>query len=160
MVEIISKRNGPRREDVQIKQLIEQNRATITRIADHISGGSYSAGKTARQARKPEGQGRLMIHTGPAARPSDDVAPTIRISLNGRVVVMDGNSGRQLHHLGEVRSRDGGETFVLATKDNGFFALVDESIAARLSGIDGTRLGPEYGEEQLAADIDALLHGE
>ena len=47
MVEIISKRDGSRREDAAMRRLIEQNRATITRLADHISGGSYSAGKAA-----------------------------------------------------------------------------------------------------------------
>ena len=154
MVEIISKRNGPRREDVQIKQLIEQNRATITRIADHISAGGYSASKAARPEKKPEG---LIIHTGTAARPAEDVVPVVSVRLNGRVVFMDENSGRQIHHIGDVRNRNGAEFFVLATKENGFFAPVDESVAARLREIDGTRLGPDYGEEQLAADIGAAL---
>ena len=45
MVEIISKRDGPRREDIQVKRLIEQNRSTIVRLADQISGGGYSASK-------------------------------------------------------------------------------------------------------------------
>ncbi|CDX61181.1 hypothetical protein LCM4577_14320 [Mesorhizobium sp. LCM 4577] len=52
MVEIISKRDGSRREDVAMKRLIEQNRATITRLADHISGGSYSAGKAPKPKRR------------------------------------------------------------------------------------------------------------
>ena len=49
MVEIISKRDGPRREDVQVKRLIEQNRSTIVRLADQISGGGYSASRKPRQ---------------------------------------------------------------------------------------------------------------
>lgn len=45
MVEIFSKRDGPRREDVQIKRLIEQNRGVITKLADQLSNGRYSQSK-------------------------------------------------------------------------------------------------------------------
>ena len=79
MVEIISKRDGPRREDVQVKRLIEQNRSTITRIADQISGGGYSASKTPRQAPKPQG---LIIHDLGTARPAEEPHPVVRITNN------------------------------------------------------------------------------
>ncbi|MDX8443924.1 hypothetical protein [Mesorhizobium australafricanum] len=154
MVEIISKRDGSRREDAAIKRLIEQNRATITRLADHISGGSYSARKTAKP--KPEAKG-LIIHSVGSARPTADANPRIRISLNGRVIAVDENSGRQLHHIGDLRRRDGTDVFVLATKVNQYFSPVDEDIAAALADLDGGRLGPDYGEEQLAADIGNRL---
>ncbi|MGX5799773.1 hypothetical protein ACWGS9_00830 [Bradyrhizobium sp. Arg314] len=154
MVEIISKRDGSRREDAAIKRLIEQNRATITRLADHISGGSYSAGKTAKP--KPEAKG-LIIHSVGSARPTADANPRVRISLNGRVIAVDENSGRQLHHIGDLRRRDGTDVFVLATKVNQYFSPVDEDIAAALADLDGGRLGADYGEEQLAADIGNRL---
>ena len=154
MVEIISKRDGSRREDVAMKRLIEQNRATITRLADHISGGSYSAGKVPKP--KPEAQG-LIIHSVGSARPAVEASPRIRISLNGRVIMVDENSGRQLHHIGDLRRRDGSDVFVLATKANRYFSPVDEEIAAALADLDGGRLGPDYGEEQLAADIGNRL---
>jgi hypothetical protein len=154
MVEIISKRDGSRREDVAMKRLIEQNRATITRLADHISGGSYSAGKAAKPKPQPKG---LIIHSVSSARPIADAAPRIRISLNGRVIMVDENSGRQLHHIGDLRRRDGNDVFVLATKANQYFSPVDEDIAAALTDLDGGRLGPDYGEEQLAADIGNRL---
>ncbi|TIN30893.1 MAG: hypothetical protein E5Y25_33040, partial [Mesorhizobium sp.] len=67
MVEIISKRDGSRREDAAMKRLIEQNRATITRLADHLTGGSYSAGK----AQKPKAQAKgLIIHSLGSAGPA------------------------------------------------------------------------------------------
>lgn len=154
MVEIISKRDGSRREDVAMKRLIEQNRATITRLADHISGGSYSAGKAPKP--KPQAKG-LIIHSVGSARPAVEASPTIRISLNGRVIMVDENSGRQLHHIGDLRSRDGSDVFVLATKANQYFSPVDEGIAAALADLDGGRLGPDYGEDQLAADIGNRL---
>jgi len=154
MVEIISKRDGSRREDAAIKRLIEQNRATITRLADHISGGGYSAGKAAKP--KPEAKG-LIIHAGGSTRPAADVNLRVRISLNGRVIAVDENSGRQLHHIGDIRRRDGNDVFVLATKANQYFSPVDEDIAAALADLDGRRLAPGHGEEQLAADIGNRL---
>lgn len=154
MVEIISKSGGPRREDARVKHLIEQNRATITRIADHISAGSYSVSKAARPKRQAEG---LIIHVGSRTKPVAEVKPNIRISLNGRVVAVDQNTGRQLHHIGELRRRDGVEIFVLATKANQFFSPVDDNFAAALLDLDGTRLGPDYGEDRLVADIGKRL---
>ncbi|RAZ71644.1 hypothetical protein [Mesorhizobium atlanticum] len=154
MVEIISKRDGSRREDAAMRRLIEQNRATITRLADHISGGSYSAGKAAKP--KPEAKG-LIIHSVGSARSAIEASTRIRISLNGRVIMVDENSGRQLHHIGDLKRRDGNDVFVLATKANHYFSPVDEDIAAALADLDGGRLEADYGEEQLAADIGNRL---
>ncbi len=149
MVEIISKRDGSRREDAAMKRLIEQNRATITRLADHISGGSYSAGKAPKP--KPQAKG-LIIHSVGGARPAVEASPRIRISLNGRVIMVDENSGRQLHHIGDLRRRDGNDFFLLATKANHYFSPVDEDIAAALAGLDGGQLGPDYGESRPSSD--------
>jgi len=154
MVEIISKRDGPRREDVQVKRLIEQNRSTITRIADQISGGGYSASRQPRQQPKAEG---LIIHVGGSAATTTEASPSIRVTMNGRVISKDQNTGRQLHHIGDVRNRNGEQVFVLATKDNGFFSPVDDAIAEALTELDGSRLTATYTEEQLAADISAKL---
>ncbi len=154
MVEIISKRDGPRREDVQVKRLIEQNRSTITRLADQISGGGYSASRQPRQQPKAEG---LIIHVGGGATTGTEASPSIRVTMNGRVISKDQNTGRQLHHIGDVRDRDGERIFVLATKQNGFFSPVDETIAGALADLDGYRLTPTYTEGPLAADIVAKL---
>ena len=95
MVEIISKRDGPRREDMQVKRLIEQNRSTIVQLADQISGGGYSASRKPRQQPKAEG---LIIHVGGSAATAAEASPSIRVTMNGRVISKDQNTGRQLHH--------------------------------------------------------------
>lgn len=154
MVEIISKRDGPRREDVQVKRLIEQNRSTIVQLADQISGGGYSASRKPR--RKPQAEG-LIIHVGGGSSVAPEADPSIRVSINGRVISVDRNTGRQLHHIGDIRNRAGEQVFVLATKQNGFFSPVDEAVAQPLAGLDGSRLVATYTEEQLAADIAAKL---
>jgi hypothetical protein len=74
LVDIISKRDGPRREDVPLKQLIQQNRGIITRLADQISGGGYSASK--RQRSEPQAEG-LIIHVGGSQKKAAEVVPTI-----------------------------------------------------------------------------------
>lgn len=154
MVEIISKRDGPRREDAGFKRLIEQNRSTIVRLADQISGGGYTASRTARQAPKAEG---LIIHTGGRSSTAAEPSPKIRVSLNGRVIAVDQNSGRQLHHIGDIRDRGGEQVFVLATKANGFFSPVDEAIAESLLELNGAGIDAAHTEEQLAADIGVRL---
>jgi hypothetical protein len=154
MVEIISKRDGPRREDAQVKRLIEQNRSTIVRLADQISGGGYSASRKPRQQPKAEG---LIIHVGGGAAPVAEAKPSIQVTMNGRVISKDRNTGRQLHHLGNIRDRGGDQVFVLATNQNGFFSPVDEIVAEALADMDGSRLAATYTEEQLAFDIGAKL---
>ncbi|RWB07658.1 MAG: hypothetical protein EOS07_03100 [Mesorhizobium sp.] len=154
MVEIISKRDGPRREDAQVKRLIEQNRSTIVRLADQISGGGYSASRKPRQQPKAEG---LIIHVGGGAVPVAEGKPSIQVTMNGRVISKDRNTGRQLHHIGDIRDRGGDQVFVLATKQNGFFSPVDEIVAEALADMDGSRLAATYTEGQLAFDIGAKL---
>jgi hypothetical protein len=154
MVEIISKRDGPRREDAQVKRLIEQNRSTIVRLADQISGGGYSASRKPRQQPRAEG---LVIHVGGSTAPAADAKPSIQVTMNGRVISKDQNTGRQLHHIGDLRNRGEDQIFVLATKQNGFFSPVDEQIAEALADLDGSRLTATYTEEQLACDIGAKL---
>jgi hypothetical protein len=154
MVEIFSKRDGPRREDIQVKRLIEQNRSTIVRLADQISGGGYSASRKPRQQPKAEG---LIIHVGGMTVPAAEAKPAIQVTINGRVISNDQNTGRQLRHIGDIRNRGGEQIFVLATKQNGFFSPVDETVAEALADLDGSRLAATYTEDQLAADISAKL---
>ncbi|MBM7047267.1 hypothetical protein [Rhizobium lusitanum] len=154
MVDIISKRDGPRREDAPLRQLINNNRGIITQLADHLSGGNYSASKKPQIAPQTKG---LIIHVGGARPASAEISANVRVTRNGRVIIMDMNSARQLHHIGDIRRRDGTDIFFLATKGNGFLAPVDETIAEPLSAIDGVCLDTTYTEERLAADIGARL---
>ncbi|PRH84879.1 hypothetical protein C5L14_25465 [Labrys okinawensis] len=154
MVEIISKRDGPRREDAAFRRLLSENRSTITRLADQFSAGAYSASKAAKP--KPQPQGLIFHDMGTGAPPREPL-PRIRVSLNGRVIVVDENTSRQLHHLGQVTARDGSETFVLATSENGFFAPLDEPIATRLADLDNQTLSGDRMEEWLVAEIGRRL---
>lgn len=157
MVDIISKRSGPRREDVPVKKLIDQNRGTIEKIADQISNGAYTANRQARnKPSEPAPQG-LIISDLSAPRAADEPEPYVRISPNRRVVVADANTNRQLHHLGEIRRIDGEVRFVLATKANGFFSPLDAEVAAALGAFDQLPLGPDRSQDLLAQEITAAL---
>ncbi|HEU0223216.1 MAG TPA: hypothetical protein VFR34_13535 [Paracoccaceae bacterium] len=154
MVDIISKRDGPRREDIEARRLIDENRGTIRALANRLTGGQFAAPKPAKA--EPEAKG-LIVHALGAARTIRDPKPYIRISPNSRVVVADADSGRQMQFLGEIRRMDGVRRFVLATKANGFFAPVEPEIGEALAGLDGVRLGGDYPEERLAAEIGERL---
>jgi hypothetical protein len=159
MVEIISRRDGPRAEDARLKYLIQNNRQTITRLADHLSQGQYSAGKAAKAAQAaqpaPERKARHFIVGG--AETARETRPTVRATLNGRVVVVDDNSGRQLHHLGEIRRRDGVIQFLLATQENGFGAPLAPELRVDLDDLDAAELAPDGGEEALVAEVGRRL---
>lgn len=156
MVEIISKRDGARREDAHARRLIESNRATIDRLADHLSNGAYSARKAKPAGRPPEPSGVIIHAPARSTAIGDAPAPFVRIAVNGRVSVVDANSGRQLHHLGDLRRRDDGQRFVLATKTNGFFSPVAADVAARLADLDGTPVD-RAGEQALTDEIGRRL---
>lgn len=150
MIEIVSKRNGPRREDEAARRLIEANRPTIERLANHFSGGTWSQRHAPKPAAEAEG---LIIHTARAATTDAPPKPFLRLAVNGRVSMVDANSGRQMHHIGEVRRRDGRTTFRLATRDNGFFSPVDDTLAAALADLDGQPVEDRAAERSL---IDAI----
>jgi len=155
VVEIISKRRGPRREDVQARELIERNRGTIERLADHLTGGAYSA-SCAEKAVEPRPAGP-SIHVLGASPASDRPKPYVRISPNDRVVLADADSGRQMHLLGQIRGTDGERWFALATRENGFVAPLDAETSAALASLDGAKLHQGYDEDRLADDIRERL---
>ncbi|WP_300056167.1 hypothetical protein [uncultured Roseobacter sp.] len=145
MVDIFSKKEGPRREDVEAKRIISENRQTIHRLADQISNGGFSRSRaamaTAKETPKPQG---LSIHLLGTTGKTVDPEPVLKISLNGRVVIMDANSGKQLVFLGEMRRKNSQKYFALATKKNGFFSPLDDETQDCLRDLDGVML--ETGE--------------
>jgi len=155
MVDIISKRSGPRPEDERARRLIEANRPTIEKLADRLTDGAWSASRRPKPA--PQAQG-LIIHTARASAQTEPARPFVRVAVNGRVSMVDANTGRQMHHLGELRRRDGRETFRLATRENGFFSPVDPEIAAPLADLDGAALEGAGAERRLTEAIAARLH--
>jgi hypothetical protein len=154
MVEIFSKRDGPRREDVQIKRLIEQNRGVITKLADQFSNGRYSQSQKPRE--RPQAKG-LIIHIGDKPATKAEPEPKIRVTPNGRVIAVDESSGRQLQHFGDIRETAAGKTFALAIPRNRYIAPLDEATAEMLADMDGVTIGISYGAKDLAADIGNRL---
>ena len=155
MVDIVSKRSGPRPEDERVRRLIEANRPTIEKLADRLTNGAWSASKQPVAAPQPQG---LVIHTARAATRVEEPRPFVRIAVNGRVSLVDTDTGRQLHHLGELRRRDGRDSFRLATRENGFFSPVDPEISEALADLDGTTLDGAGAERRLIASIAERLH--
>lgn len=79
MVDIFSKRDGPRLEDVRAKRLLSENAGTIRKLADQISSGGYSRmqAEQARRKEKPKPDG-LIIHDMKARVTSDVPSRTSR----------------------------------------------------------------------------------
>ncbi len=157
MVEIFSRRDGPSPQDVRLKALLDKNRGTITRLADQFSQGAYSASKAAKAAPAPVIERKIMHVVGGTAAPAREARPEVRATLNGRVVVVDDESGRQLHHVGEIRRRDGAIWFILATTANHFPAPAAPEIVAALDDLDGAELHSDGGEEALVAEVARRL---
>ena len=159
MVDIFSKSDGPRREDVAAKRVIEENKSTIHLLADQISGGGFSRSRTAmartKEDPKPEG---LSIHIlGCKASGHREPAPEVRASLNGRVIVVDTNSGKQLQFLGQMRRNNNQKYFALSTKDNGFVSPVDEKTEHLLADLNGIVIESDEIEEKFVEVVRKRL---
>ncbi|WP_305985371.1 hypothetical protein [Roseibium sp. MMSF_3544] len=158
MVEIFSKKDGPRREDVAAKRLINENRTTIHRLADQISNGGFTRSrqlmKQAREEPKPDG---LVFHFMDNSPTQAEPEPRLRRSPNGRVFVMDTKTGKQMLFLGEFRDRGAVRYFALATKQNGFISPVDADIEDTLATLDGVVIETAEIEEKLLEVIRERL---
>lgn len=154
MVDIISKRDGPRREDVAARRVLQENRGTIHKMMDHLTGGQLNSQAQKPAAPEPEG---LIIHTGRVIDSRDAARPYVRISVNGRVVVADQETSKQLHFLGEIRGPRRSQHFVLATKDNGFFALIADELKDSLADLDGRAITKDFSEDELITVITERL---
>lgn len=153
MVTIISKSDRPRREDEAARKLLEANRPTINRLADHLTQGAWSA----RRAAPAEPPLIVPSSSRRAATSIDNPRPYVRVSPNGRVVVADLDSARQLAFLGEIRRRDGHDVFVLARAESGFAASLDEETVGQLAEFDGRVTDGRQGLQSLKDDIALKL---
>lgn len=156
-MDIISKKSGPRREDEQAKRHINRNWGTIEKLADQISGGRYSADKAKKAAPPPQASGKIIIDQAAPAAP-DAARPYLRISVNGRVVVADLNSGRQLNFLGQLKRVGGVKRFVIATKENGFFSPLDDETHALIGDLADTVVNQSYSEQDLEKALQDRLN--
>jgi hypothetical protein len=156
MVEIFSRGDGPRPQDARLKAFLDKNRSTIVKIADHLTQGQYSAGKTANAAVSQE-EPRTIVHALGEHPRTTEPRPVVRATLNGRVVVVDDNSGRQVHHLGEIRRRGEEITFLLASAENGFSAPLPDELLDALIDLDRAALASHGGEEALVQELASRL---
>jgi len=160
ILDIISKRSGPRQEDMHAKELLRRNWGTIEKLADQISGGSYSANKARAAAGTnpagPQTSGLIFSDLSPR-RTADDPTPYLRISASGRVVLADANSGLQLHFLGELKRHDGAVRFVMATAANGYITPLDDDLQNKIGALADVALGREYTEDDLFRDLSSCL---
>ena len=161
MVDIISKRDGPRREDERARRMIQANQGAVTQIADHLTQGAYSADKRAKAAAAnapPPPEGKLFFDGGAGGRTSADSGDIrVRISVNNRVVAYDSGSGRQVHFLGEIRHQDGMRYFALASNENGFMSALPGDVTDRIGELDGQIIDRACPESLLAAEISQRL---
>jgi hypothetical protein len=154
MVHIISKRDGPRREEAAAKDFIQKNRTKIDALANHLTGGRLQELRNPQPPAQPQPSGKLW--STPPARPREP-EPYVRISLNGRVVIADLSSGRQLHFVGELRGKGQSRYFALATRENGIFDPLDQSMHEVLAELEGMSVPEEAGEECLERNIAGRL---
>lgn len=146
MAHIISKSDGPRREDAAAKQFIEKNRSTIDGIARHLTGGKWQG---LDKAFAPPAPGAAKAPRSAIRPSSGEPQPYISISLNGRVVAIDANAGRQMHFLGDIRGVAATRRFYLATKANGFFEGLEAPLALILADFDASPLPDAAAEAAL-----------
>ncbi|TNF18317.1 MAG: hypothetical protein EP318_18705 [Rhodobacteraceae bacterium] len=157
-MDIFSKRDGPRPEDVKAKRLLNENAGTIRKLADQISNGGFSRmrAEEARRKQGPQPEG-LMIHDLKARVSTDVPEPYVKVSLNNRVVLVDRSTGRQMQMLGEIRGGFMSKRFVLATGENGFISPLDADMLAAVSHLDGAEISESFPEDALAEALETLL---
>lgn len=154
MAQIISKRDGPRREDVAARRLIENHRTTIEGIVNQLTGDAGRPGLVPKAP--PEGARKARVSLSRAGVRSAP-EPYVRISPNGRIVIADLATGRQLEFLGEIRGGAMARRFVLARRENGFFAGLPAGMLDRLADLDGRALPDAAAEQALSLDIARRL---
>ncbi len=154
MIHIISKRDGPHREEVAAKDFIGKNRAKIDALANHLTAGRWRDLRNPAPPPQPEPSGKLWWT--PPGRPKE-AEPYVRISLNGRVVIADLASGKQLHFLGELRGTGPLRRFALATRENGIFEPLDQEICDVLGDLEGVGVPDEATEQHLEQVIASRL---
>ena len=156
-MDIISKQDGPRREDIQAKRHIRKNWGTITKLADQLSGGGYSANKL-KKNQPPQASGLIIKVLGTNKSVIVEPRPYLRITPNGRVAVLDLNTGLQMYVLGQISRKNGQDTFLLATKENGFISTLDPDLCGQLSALDGATINDNFSEEKLWEKLNAVLN--
>lgn len=153
MVEIISKRSEPSDDDLRLRHVLKQNRSTIHALTKVLTGGEASPSP----APIVPSTSASASYSFASPSGSGEARPYVRISMNGRVVLVDYESGRQMAHLGDVRSGEKGSVFRLASRRNGAFAPLSDGLELRLLWLDGCSLTSSAEEQGLKERIAGLL---
>jgi hypothetical protein len=154
MAYIISKRDGPHREELAAKDFLRKNRTKIDALANHLTLGRWQELRNPAPPEAPQPSGRLW--STPAPRPRE-IEPYVRISYNGRVVIADLASGRQLHFVGELRGNGQSRRFALATRENGIVDPLDDELYRVLIDLEGVGVPDEASETHLEQIISGRL---
>ena len=160
MVDIISPRDGPLPQDARAKKFLAENRQTVTRLADQLTSGGYSAAKQEKQRRDNEAKAaREIAEMTPSlpARARDSGEVSVKVSVNNRVVAYDQGSGRQVALLGEIRREGPYRYFAVASRENGFLSPPDDETLASIIELDGQIIDQACPEKLLAAEIAERL---
>ena len=155
MVTIISKQDGPSKSEAELKHHLKQNRGTIEGMVGALKHGPMAHLAKKQQVEVPQASGKSVFYKNTSSE--GDAKPYVRVSMNGRVVLIDYETGSQLHHLGDVRGKGAAATFALATKANGFFAPVEPEIAEALTALDGRAVGDRDAEEAFKTEVTTAL---
>lgn len=155
-MDIHSRHSAPRAEDKRAKEYLQSNWGTIEKLADTLSGGKYSADKAKKAAPPPQAQGLIIVDQALPRHP-DLPAPYLRVSINGRVVVADTNTGVQLHFLGQIKRLNGELRFIIATAENGFIVPLEAEIFDKIADLAQRTVNRSYTEDDLAEDIKTRL---
>ena len=155
MTSRFSRREGPRKEDLPYHKLIEKNRPVIRGLMDRLTGGALSRAQS-QPADEPR-ESTKSFHIGKATNAHEPGRPIVHISFNNRVLVIDDVHSKQLLHLGNLVSGAEGTRFLLATKENDFFAPVAETIQEVLMDLDGYILSEQFSQDRLVSELTARL---
>ena len=155
MTSRFSKREGLRKEDLPYYKLVEKNRPVIRGLMNHLTGGALSRAKS-RPADEAD-ESTKSFYIGKATNAHAPGRPIVHISFNNRVLVIDDVHNKQLLHLGNLVRAAEGTKFLLATKENDFFAPVAETIQEVLKDLDGSILSEQFTQDRFVSEITARL---
>lgn len=157
-MDIFSKREGPRAEDVKAKRMISENMPVIRKLADQISNGGFTQMRQqqAERNKEPQAEGKLIFDMKARAT-VDEPEPYVKVSLNNRVVLADRKSARQLAMIGEIRGNFLSRKLFLATRENGFISPLDEELLGCIAQLEGVEINTDYTEEELVVTLEQLL---
>ncbi|TPE53723.1 hypothetical protein [Amaricoccus solimangrovi] len=151
-MDIISKRVRPRRRDAAGGPPPGPD-GEVAWISDRLD--PFGPRPACARALAPDFWDALLIE--PEEEPLAGPLHRVRVEPDRQVRVVEATTGRRVHVLGEIRMVGRSWCFVLATRENGFRAALNSTMAGRLAQLDGARMGGPRTADTLSAEISSLL---